>query len=254
MLTIDLSGKTALVTGAGAGIGAAVAVELARTGAFVVLNYRHNEGGAHETLSQIEQQGGRGLVVKADVSKAAEVERLMGEVEAKTGRLDILVNNAGGLIERCQLADMSETLWDEVMDINLKSTFLCSKAALPLMKGRGWGRIINMSSMAAHEGGGYGAGAYAASKAAIISLTKALAKEVADQGITVNCVAPGLINTAFQDNFTSPDSRLATVKNTPLGREGQSPDVATAVLFLASDLAAFITGETININGGLRMY
>lgn len=252
-MNIDLSGKTALVTGAGAGIGAAVAVELARSGALVVINYRQNEAGANETLRQIEQVDGTGIVVAADVAKAAEVGGLMQTIVAKSGRLDILVNNAGGLIKRAKIAEMPEDLWDEVMDINLKSTFLCSQAALPLMSSRGWGRIINLSSLAAHDGGGPGAAAYAASKGAVLTFTKALAKEVASQGITVNCVAPGLINTAFHDTFSLPQARQNMVNNTPLAREGQPLDVATTVLFLASDMAAFITGETININGGMRM-
>lgn len=253
MAGIDLSGKTALVTGAGSGIGRASAIALAGCGAFVVLNYRQNEAGARETLDQIEQAGGQGCVVAADVSLAQEVEQLMNEVARATGRLDILVNNAGGLVKRSKVAEMSEALWDEVMAINVKSTFLCCRAALPLMRGRGWGRIINLSSLAAHDGGGIGAAHYAASKGAIKTFTSGLAKEVASEGITVNCVAPGLIDTAFHDVHTPAQNRQRMVDNTPLAREGQPQDVADAILFLASDLARFITGETLNINGGQRM-
>jgi len=253
LTTIDLRGKIALVTGAGSGIGRAIALALAESGAEVIVNYRHNEAGAGDTLLQIEQAGGRGHLNAADVAQGAGVARLFDDIAQRSGRLDILVNNAGGLVQRCKIAEMSEELWDEVMNINLKSTFLCCRAALPLLKGHGWGRIINMSSLAAHDGGGMGATHYAASKGAIATFTKGLAKEVASEGITVNCLAPGLINTAFHDTFTAPAARQNMVNNTPLAREGQPADVARAVLFLASDLSSFITGETVNVNGGQRM-
>lgn len=252
-MQIDLRGKVALVTGAGSGIGRAIALELGRNGAVVVVNYRSNELGARETLDQIEQVGGTGWLAAADVSQAGQVQTMVQAIAEKAGRLDILVNNAGGLVKRCKVAEMSEELWDAVMDINLRSTFLCCRAALPLMSGRGWGRIINMSTLAAHDGGGPGAAAYAASKAAVLTFTKGLAKEAASQGITVNCLAPGLINTAFHDVHTAPPARQNMITNTPLAREGQPLDVAGPVLFLVSELAAFITGETININGGQRM-
>ena len=253
MTTIDLKGKTALVTGAGAGIGRACALALANSGALVIVNYRHNEAGARETLSKIEQAGGQGLLYEGDVSQPSSVTRLFDDITLRPGRLDILVNNAGGLVQRSSVASMSEELWDEVMNINVKSTFLCCRAALPLMKKRSWGRIINMSSLAAHDGGGAGAAHYAAAKAAIATFTKGLAKEAAPDGITINCLAPGLINTAFHDTFTAPTARQTMVKNTPLAREGEPADVANAVLFLVSDLASFITGETLNVNGGQRM-
>jgi 3-oxoacyl-[acyl-carrier protein] reductase len=252
-MNIDLQGKVALVTGAGAGIGQSIAVELARAGATVAINYRQNEEGARQTLAQVEQAGGSGQLYQADVARASEVQRLLDEVIAQSGRLDILVNNAGGLVQRAKISEMSEELWDEVMNINVKSTFLCCRAAIPLLSEHGWGRIINLSSLAAHDGGGPGAAAYATSKAAILTFTKGLAKEVAPQGITVNCLAPGLINTAFHDIFSTPQSRERMVSNTPLAREGQPIDVAGSVLFLVSEHAAFITGETININGGQRL-
>jgi 3-oxoacyl-[acyl-carrier protein] reductase len=252
-MEINLQGKIALVTGAGAGIGRAIAVALASAGAAVIINYRKNVEGAQETLTRVEQGGGSALTYAADVAQASEVQGLMDEISSNFGRLDILVNNAGGLVKREAIATMSEALWDEVMNINVRSTFLCCQAAIPLMSGRNWGRIINLSSLAAHDGGGPGAAHYAAAKAAILTFTKGLAKEVAAQGITANCVAPGLINTAFHDTFTAPQARQGMVGNTPLAREGQPPDVANTVLFLASDLSAFVTGETININGGLRM-
>ncbi len=250
---MDLKEKVALVTGAGAGIGQAIALELARAGASVAINYRQNEAGARQTLALVEQAGGRGHIFQADVARADEVKALLDAVVAQYGRLDILVNNAGGLVQRAKISEMSEELWNEVMDINLKSTFLCCRAAIPLLSAQGQGNIVNLASLAAHDGGGPGAAAYAASKGAILSFTRGLAKELAPLGIRVNCVAPGLINTAFHDIFSTPQMRQNTVNNTPLAREGQPSDVAGTVLFLVSDQAAFITGEVININGGVRM-
>jgi 3-oxoacyl-[acyl-carrier protein] reductase len=252
-MDIDLNGKAALVTGAGAGIGQAIAVELARCGAYVFVNYRSNEDGARETLNQIQQSGGSGKLVKADVADTAQVTAMFEAIKAEDKWLAILVNNAGGLVQRSKVSEMSDTLWDEVMGINLKSTFLCCRAAIPLMAGHGWGRIVNISSLAAHDGGGFGASHYAASKAAVITFSKGLAKELAPEQITVNCVAPGMTSTAFHDVFSTPEGRANTVKNTPLAREGKSSEIADAVLFLASDMSAWITGETININGGARM-
>ncbi len=253
MKSIDLQGKVALVTGAGSGIGRAITIELGRCGAYVFVNYRNNQTGAQETLDCLRQAGGDGRIVGADVSKTAQVEAMMKSIADSSGALHILVNKAGGLVKRSKVVEMTDAVWDEVMNINVKSTFLCCRAAIPLMTGRGWGRIVNMSSQAAHDGGGNGASHYAAAKAAIITFTKGLAKELASEGITVNCVAPGLTSTAFHDTFTAPEARQAMVRNTPLAREGRPVDVAEAVLYLVSDMSAFITGETININGGARM-
>jgi 3-oxoacyl-[acyl-carrier protein] reductase len=253
-MEIRLHGKIALVTGGGSGIGRAIASELGQSGAYVIVHYRNSETGAKETLDCIKQAGGSGEIAKADLTGAAQVEQLMSDIKAKSGHLDILVNNAGTLVKRSKIAEMSEALFDEVMDVNFKTTFLCCRAAVPLMTGRGWGRIVNMSSVAAHDGGGNGATIYAASKAAIATFTNGFAKELAPQGITVNCVAPGLIGeTPFHDTYSTKESRQNMVNNTPLAREGVPQDVAGAVIFLASDQAAFITGETVNINGGIRM-
>jgi 3-oxoacyl-[acyl-carrier protein] reductase len=252
-MQIDLSGKTALVTGAGAGIGRGIALALAENGAYVVVNYRSNAEGAREVLTTIQKAGGSGMIYEADVTKTEQVKALMQAIAEQRGSLDILVNNAGGLVERVKVADMSDETYDRVMDVNVRSAFLCCREALPLMRGRGWGRIINLASLAAHDGGGPGATIYATTKGALWSFTKGFAKEVAPEGITVNCVSPGLINTAFHDVFSTPQSRENMVNNTPLHREGETSDVAGPVLFLVSDLASFITGENVNINGGLRM-
>src|SRR5258707_710664 len=201
-MEIRLDGKIALVTGAGSGIGRAIAIELGQSGAHVIVHYRNSEAGAKETLDCIKQAGGSGEVAKADLVHAAQVDQLMGDIKAKSGHLDILVNNAGTLVKRSKIVEMSEALFDEVMDVNFKTTFLCCRAAVPLMTGRGWGRIVNMSSVAAHDGGGNGATICAASKAAIAPFTKGFAKELAPLGKTVNCAAPGLIRAApFHDTY-----------------------------------------------------
>jgi 3-oxoacyl-[acyl-carrier protein] reductase len=252
-MNVDLKGKAALVTGAGAGIGRAIAIALAGCGAYVYVNYRSNEAGAHETLDCIQQGGGSGQLVNADVADSAQVAAMFETIKADGRWLAILVNNAGGLVQRSKVSEMSDALWDEVMGVNLKSTFMCCRAVIPLMVGHGWGRIVNISSQAAHDGGGFGAAHYAASKAAVITFSKGLAKELAPEQITVNCVAPGMTSTAFHDVFSTPEGRQNTVKNTPLGREGKPEEIANSVLFLASDMSSWTTGETININGGARM-
>jgi 3-oxoacyl-[acyl-carrier protein] reductase len=175
-------------------------------------------------------------------------------VEAQLGPIDVLVNNAGDLIQRRTLLEMTEPMFRQVIDVNLTSTFLCCQAVAPSMIARGTGAIVNMSSLAAHNGGGPGAIAYSAAKAAIIALSKGIAKELAPKGIRVNCVSPGLIGqTQFHGRFTPPDAFEAAAKTVPLGRAGSPDDVAHAVAFLASDQAAYLTGETIEINGGMFM-
>lgn len=253
-LTVDLKGMTALVTGASAGIGRAIALGLARSGAHVAVNYYRTAAGAEETVQQIRDLGGTAFAVKADVGVKAEVTAMMGEVTAQLGnRLDILVNNAGDLIERCPIASLSEEMWDRVLDVNLKSVFLVSQAALPLMKPHRKGRIINISSIAGQDGGGLGAAHYATAKGGAIVLTKALAKEFAPDGITVNAIAPGLIATRYHERYSTPESRQRMLNNIPVGREGTVEDIVGAVLFLCSNASSYVTGETIKINGGMRV-
>jgi 3-oxoacyl-[acyl-carrier protein] reductase len=247
---IDLAGRTALVTGGTVGIGRAIAVALAESGADVAVTYRTHP--PEETLAALHDAGVRGLAKPLDATQSADVNAVIAEVAFQFGgRLDILVNNAGGLVGRAPLAEMSDELWHQVFDVNVTSAFYCTRAALPYMTS-GWGRIINMGSIAAHHGGGPGSGAYSAAKAAVHTMTRSLAKEMAPRGITVNAVAPGFIGeTPFHDTFTTQEGRAATVTQTPLRREGVPADVAGAVLYLASDLAAFVTGEVIEVNGGL---
>ena len=252
-MDIRFDDQSVLITGGSTGIGAATAVEFARAGASVVVNYLSSEKAAGEVVKTIKEEGGRAFAVKADVSKKEEVDRLIQETLDNLGKIDILVNNAGGLIKRCLLADMTEAVWDEVLDINLRSVYLCTQAVLPHIKKSKRGRIINLSSIAARTGGGPGAGFYAATKAAISALTKNFAKELISHGITVNGVAPGIITTPFHDKYTPQDVRQNFLKAIPSNREGTAEEIAYAILFLASEYAEYIVGETIEINGGMLM-
>jgi len=250
MMQINLTGKTALVTGGNTGLGRAIALALAEAGADVALTYFSHPG--EETAAAIRALGRKGLALRLDATDSAEVNRVMPEVAAALdGHIDILVNNAGHMVGRVPIAEMSDAHWRKVLDVNLSSTFFCCRAVLPYMH-TGWGRIVNNSSLAGRNGGGAGAVAYAAAKAGLLGFTRGLAKEVASLGITVNAVAPGLIlETPFHDTFNTEEGKRATIATIPLKRGGVPNDVAGAVLFLVSDLASFITGETTEINGGV---
>jgi len=253
-MDIRFDGQVTLVTGASTGIGAATAIKFARSGASVVVNYNRSKNAANQVISTIEAEGGNAIAIQADVTKTKHVERLVATTRDSFGdRIDILVNNAGSLVERCTLENMSEALWDEVINLNLKSVFLCTHAVLPIMKKNGFGRIINVSSIAARNGGGPGTPHYAAAKAGVLTLTKNLAKQLANDNITVNNVAPGIITTPFHDQFSTPEIRQGFLERIPLGREGSPEEVAYSILFLASKFADYITGETIEINGGMLM-
>jgi 3-oxoacyl-[acyl-carrier protein] reductase len=247
------SEEVAWVTGSSTGIGRASAVALAHQGCRVAVHYNRSEDEAREVIEQIKASGGDAMLVGGDVSDAGEVERMAREVEDRYGRLDVLVNNAGSLIERRSFSEMTEDLWDRVMSVNLKSVFLCSKAVLPMMKRRGRGRIINMTSVAARNGGGPGSAAYASAKGGVSTLTRAMAKELVSENILVNGVAPGIITTPFHDRFTPPDVRENMAAAIPMGREGTPEEVAGAVLFLASPWADYLVGEIIEVNGGQLM-
>ncbi|WP_053377144.1 SDR family NAD(P)-dependent oxidoreductase [Paenibacillus sp. FJAT-27812] len=252
---IDLTGRIALVTGASGGIGRGVASMLASSGAKVALNYLSSRAGAEEAVAAIRAAGGTAEAFQADVTKPEQIEEMVSAVEASFGSsIDLLVNNAGHLVQRLANEEMTEELYAKVMDVNLKSAVFVSKFVIPGMKAKGRGSIVNVTSIAAHNGGGPGASIYAASKAAVLTYTKGLAKELAASGITVNGVSPGFIGqTAFHDTFTPDAARKATVQGIPLGREGTPEDVAGAVLFLVSELSSYLTGETIEINGGMFM-
>jgi 3-oxoacyl-[acyl-carrier protein] reductase len=249
----NLSGKTALITGASSGIGAAAARLFAQLGAQVAIGYNRNAQGAAEVQKSIEQAGGRVMAIQAEMLQAAEITRMVSQTSAQFGRIDILVNNAGSMLERVTFEKMTEARWDEVIDLNLKSALLASQAVMPSMIERKSGNIINIVSIAGRNGGGPGAGAYATAKGGLITLTKALAKELAPHGIRVNGVSPGVIDTPFHEVFSTPEMMANFVKTIPLGRVGTSEEVANIVAFLASDAASYITGENIEVNGGQLM-
>lgn len=245
-----LSGQVALVTGASRGIGREIALELARAGADVAVNYAGNEQAAEEVVRGIQALGRRAVKVRADVGIAAEADRLVNEVLEAYGRLDILVNNAG-ITRDNLLIRMKEEDFDAVIQTNLKGVFNCLKAAArPMMKQR-YGRIINISSVVGSIGN-VGQTNYASAKAGVIGLTKASARELASRGITVNAVAPGFITTDMTDKL-SQETKEALLGQIPLARFGEPADVAKAVRFLASPDAAYITGQTLHVDGGMYM-
>jgi 3-oxoacyl-[acyl-carrier protein] reductase len=240
----DLTGRIALVTGASRGIGRAVALALAEAGADVAINYRRMEMEARSTAAQILAGGRRAIMVQADVSSSAEVNRMVRTVEREIGGIDILVNNAG-MANPKGLEDITEEDWDETISVNLKSAFLMIQAVLPGMRERRWGRIINISSGAAHTGGIIGPH-YSASKAGIEGLTRAYAARLVKEGITVNAVAPSIIETDMLRG------RKDLAKRIPMGRMGQAEEVAQAVVFASCN--AYMTGQTILLNGGLYFH
>lgn len=247
------SGEVAWVTGSSKGIGRAVCVGLAEQGCDVVVHYGGSEDEAEEVADQIREHGKDVLLVQGEVSDSGEVGRMVREIEDHYGRLDILVNNAGSMVERATLEDITEYLWDRVMEVNLKSVFLCSQAVLPMMKRQGGGRIVNMTSVVARNGGSPSSFAYATAKGGVSTLTRAMAKQLVSDGIRVNAVAPGRIDTPFHEEFTPDEKREEAAEEIPLGREGTPEEVVGAVLFLASAQADYILGEVIEVNGGLLM-
>jgi 3-oxoacyl-[acyl-carrier protein] reductase len=249
---MKLSGKSVLITGGASGIGQGIAVALAGAGANVAVTYATSDPA--ETVAKIKACGVKALAIKADLRLEKDCEGVVKETIAAFGDLDILVANTGGILKRSRVAETSLELWNEAVAINLTSTFLCCRAALRHMEPKKKGNLILMSSLAAHDGGGFGASHYAATKGAVLTFTRALAKEVGPLGIRVNGLAPGLIATRFHDVFSTPEGRKGTVEKTPLRREGTPSDVAGAALFLASDDSSFLTGETIEVNGGLGLY
>ena len=247
---MTLVGKVALVTGGSRGIGRAIALKLAENGVDVAINYAGNTAAAEEVKTAIEQMGRKALLVQGSVADTDGVQTIVNTVVKELGRLDILINNAGitrdGLLMRMKEAD-----WDDVMHTNLKGVYNCSKAVLRTMMKQRSGRIVNMASVVG-EMGNAGQTNYAAAKAGVIGFTKSLAKEVASRGITVNAIAPGFIATDMTSVLTD-DQKAEMARTIPLGRAGQPEDVANAVLFLVSEGAAYITGQVLNVDGGMVM-
>ncbi len=247
------AGKTVLITGGASGIGGATTRAFALNGAKVAFTYvtRGDEAGSIE--SEFNGAGRQVMGIKADMTDPASVTDAFAKAEEAFGPVDILFANAGGLLKRSRCVETPLDLWQEAIAVNLTSTFLACQAALRSMEPRKSGNLVLMSSLAAFDGGGPGASHYAATKGAVATYVRALAKEVGPLGIRVNGVAPGLIGTRFHDVFSTPEGRKANVDRTPLRREGTPEDVAEVVLFLASDSASYLSGEIIQINGGLGM-
>jgi 3-oxoacyl-[acyl-carrier protein] reductase len=249
----DLKGKVALVTGASSGLGRATAEALAANGARVAINFHRNQAGAEAAHREITTGGGSAVVIQADVTQTVEVQSLVEQTVAEFGPVDILVNNAGSLIERLRILELTEERWDEVIDLNLKSAFLCCRAVAASMMDRKTGAIINVSSIAGRTGGALGSIHYSAAKGGLITFTKGLAKELGPYGVRVNAVSPGVIDTPYHEQFSSPEIMKTYAAQIPLGRVGTPPEVGKVICFLASEAAGYLVGETIEINGGMFM-
>lgn len=243
----------ALVTGASLGIGAATAREFAKRGYAVAVHFNASERQAQEIVTDIESSGGTAAIFQADLSDAQECQLVVSRVVERFGRIDVLVNNAGSLIGRRLLAEIDEEFWNSVMDLNLASVLWVTQAAAVHMRKHGTGAVVNLGSIAGHNGGGPGAILYATAKAAVTGMTKALAKELIAQGIRVNAVNPGVILTPFHERFSSEERMHQMVSQIPQGRAGESEEVASVIAFLASDAASHIVGESVEVNGGMLM-
>jgi len=244
---IRLDGKVALITGASRGIGRATAEMMAQAGAAVVINYNRSKIPAEELAESIRSRGGKAIAVQADVAVCEQVDRMVQETLREFGRVDILVNNAG-IWTYGEIDTMPDEVWDETMNVNLRSVFLCTRAVVPLMKKQGGGKIINVSSTAGQRGEAFHSH-YAATKGAIISFTKSLAVELAPYNILVNAVAPGWVDTEMSAEALEQEGEKIT-SLIPLRRAGKAEEIAGPILFLASDLASYMTGEIVNVNGG----
>lgn len=247
---MKLKGKVAVVTGGARDIGRAVCVKLAKEGAKVVVNYFDNEADRDTTLAAIKEVGGEAIAVYADVTKQSDIDNMVTKTQEAFGeKIDILVNVAGGLFGRKTIDEVDEAFFDLIMNVNFKSTVFVTKAFKPLINEGG--SIVNFASQAGRDGGGPGAFLYAASKGAVSTFTRGLAKELGPQGIRVNALNPGMIATKFHDDFTKDQVRINVANGTPLRREGRADEVADLVAYLASSESSFLSGNNVDINGGL---
>ncbi len=253
-MAAELSGKTALVTGASRGIGAASAIALARQGVSkVAIHYGGYREGAEATLREVEAAGAKGELIGGDLATDSGIEEFVAGLKASLPEVDILVNNAGSLIKRAKLAEFTPELFDEVMNLNVKSVWFITQAVVPHMAAKGQGVIVNLSSIAARNGGGPGATIYAAAKAAVATITKGLAKELAPKGIRVNAISPGTVDNHFHEVFSNRQILDNVIAATPAGRLGTNEDMADTVVFLCTEPSRYIHGQTIEINGGMWM-
>lgn len=247
-----LSGKAVLITGASSGIGAAVATAFAELGARVAIHYNSNADGAQSVADAISAAGGDAVLVRADLTDPATAKGMVEEAVKKLGKLDILVNNAGSLCGRKPFMEIDDALYDAVMNLNVRSVINASQAAVPHIEAAGGGSIINVGSIAGNDGGGPGSGHYACAKAYVHNLTRHMARDLAKRNIRVNAIAPGVIGTPF--HAQTPADRMEAMKNSVhLGRIGTPEDCAGPVVFLASDMARYVTGQILHVNGGQLM-
>ena len=247
-----LSGKAVLVTGASSGIGAAIARAFAALGAHVAIHYNSNAEGAQAVADEISADGGTSHLVRADLTDPTTAKTMVEEAVQKLGKLDILVNNAGSLCGRKPFMEIDDDLYDAVMNLNVRSVINASQAAVPHLERQGGGAIINLGSIAGNDGGGPGSGHYACAKAYIHNLTRHMARDLAKRNIRVNAIAPGVIGTPF--HAQTPADRMEAMKNSVhLGRIGTPEDCAGPVVFLASDMARYVTGQILHVNGGQLM-
>jgi len=247
----DLKGKKVLVTGSSSGIGQATAIMFSKQGCFVGVHYFKTKKGGEKTLRKVKKNSD-GILLSADMRDEKQVSQMVEQFAEAASGIDILINNAGSLIDRQPFETASLDYHKDIYATNVRSIFLATRATLPYLK-KTKGNIVNIGSIAGHTGGSTGSGIYAGAKAAVATETIAMAGEFAPYGIRVNSVLPGLIETRFHERFSTPERKKAVAKQTPLGRNGTADDIAKAVLFLASNAAAFITGEYIAVNGGLYM-
>jgi 3-oxoacyl-[acyl-carrier protein] reductase len=246
----NLIGKVALVTGASRDIGRAISISLAKAGVKVLVNYYRDKSMGEETVSIIKNNGGDAKAVYADVTNSGDVSKMIKKSQEVFGNeVHILINNVGGLFARKKISEIDENFYNLLMDVNFKSVFLVTKAIKPLMPEGG--SIVNISSQAARDGGGSGSSLYSASKGAVTSYTRALAKEFGPDGIRVNAITAGMTSTRFHDDFTSDEIRKKVAAATPLRREGKPEEIADLAMYLTSDSSSYITGANIDINGGI---